>query len=69
MPVGNGGVKALWGVDDIGQELARLRSAAIMPVGEVQDVGGGIKVIDIADPFGNLVGLIENPRFSVAKVQ
>ena len=40
-----------------------------MPAGEIQDVGGGIKVADIADPFGNLVGLIENPHFSPAKVQ
>ena len=68
-PVGSGGVKALWGVDNIEEELGRLRSAGIMPVGEVQDVGGGIKVVDIVDPFGNLVGLIENPHFSVAKVQ
>lgn len=68
-PVGSGGVKALWGVDNIEQELARLRSAGIMPIGEVQDVGGGIKVVDIGDPFGNLVGLIENPQFEMAKVQ
>ena len=38
-------------------------------VGEVQDADGGIKVIDIADPFGNLVGLIENPNFRTDKVQ
>ena len=68
-PIGSGGVKALWGVEDIEHELARLRSAGIIPVGEVQDVGGGIKVADITDPFGNLVGLIQNPQFSVAKVQ
>ncbi len=68
-PVGSGGVKALWGVEKIQQELVRLHSIGIVPVGEVQNVGGGIKVVDIADPFGNLVGLIENPNFSVAKVQ
>ena len=67
-PIGSGGVKALWGVDDIQQELERLRSSGIA-VGEVQDVGGGIKVVDITDPFGNLVGLIENPNFSIQKVQ
>ena len=68
-PVGSGGEKALWGVDDIQRELERLHSAGIAPVGDVQDVGGGIKVADISDPFGNLVGLIENPQFSVTKVQ
>ena len=25
--------------------------------------------VDIADPFGNLIGLIQNPHFSAAKVQ
>lgn len=68
-PVGSGGVKALWGVDDIQQELKRLRSAGISAIAEVQDVGGGIKLVDITDPFGNLVGLIENPNFSIDKVQ
>jgi predicted enzyme related to lactoylglutathione lyase len=32
----------------------------------VRDVGGGIRVATVADPFGNLVGLIENPHFSAA---
>jgi predicted enzyme related to lactoylglutathione lyase len=69
LPPGSGGVKPLWGVDDLQWELARLRSAGIAVIGDVQEVGGGIKVADIADPFGNLVGLIENPHFSLAKVQ
>ena len=29
----------------------------------IQDVGQGIRVATVADPFGNLVGLIENPHF------
>jgi predicted enzyme related to lactoylglutathione lyase len=29
----------------------------------VQDVGEGIRVATVADPFGNLIGLIENPGF------
>lgn len=67
--VGSGGVKALWGVDDIQEELKRLRALGIDPHGEIQDVGGGIKVAEILDPFGNAVGLIENPGFNLAKVQ
>lgn len=66
---GSTGPKALWGVEDIQHELRRLRSIGVNVVGEIQEVGGGIKVVDIADPFGNLIGLIENPHFSVAKVQ
>jgi predicted enzyme related to lactoylglutathione lyase len=29
------------------------------------DVGEGIKVGSVADPFGNVIGLIENPHFSL----
>lgn len=68
-PPGNSGPKALWGVDDIQQELQRLRAAGVTVAADIQDVGGGIKVADIVDPFGNLVGLIENPHFKVAKVE
>ena len=66
---GSAGSKALWGVDDIAAEVARLRAAGITVVGEIQDVGGGIKVADLSDPFGNLVGLIENPHFNTIKLQ
>jgi predicted enzyme related to lactoylglutathione lyase len=65
---GSAGPKALWGVDDIQSEIRRLQSVGVA-VGEVQDVGGGIKVVDIVDPFGNVVGLIENPLFSTSKVE
>jgi predicted enzyme related to lactoylglutathione lyase len=34
-------------------------------VSAVQDVGGGIKVATVADPFGNSIGLIENPQFEL----
>jgi hypothetical protein len=34
-------------------------------VSPAQDVGEGIKVASVADPFGNLIGLIENPHFAV----
>jgi predicted enzyme related to lactoylglutathione lyase len=66
---GEKGAKALWGVDDIEKEFTRLQKLGVTIKGEIQDVGGGIKVLDIADPFGNLVGLIENPQFALDKVQ
>jgi hypothetical protein len=31
----------------------------------VQDVGEGIRVASVRDPFGNLIGLIENPHFKL----
>jgi hypothetical protein len=33
------------------------------PDSPVMDVGDGIKVASVADPFGNVIGLIENPHF------
>ena len=34
----------------------------------IQDVGGGIKVAEVADPFGNTIGLIENPQFRLPQL-
>jgi predicted enzyme related to lactoylglutathione lyase len=66
---GEAGVKIYWGVADIAAEVQRLRQLGVTVLGEVQDVGGGVKVVDLADPFGNQVGLIENPNFNVSKVE
>jgi hypothetical protein len=33
-------------------------------VAPIQDVGGDIRVATVADPFGNLIGLIYNPHFA-----
>ena len=33
----------------------------------VLDVGGNIKVATVTDPFGNMIGLIENPHFELPK--
>ena len=32
---------------------------------KVKDVGEGIKVGAVADPFGNIFGIIENPHFRI----
>ena len=66
---GAAGAKALWGVEDIEAEVKRLSQLGVKFEGPIQDVGGGIKVVDAIDPFGNLVGLIENPHFDRAKVE
>jgi predicted enzyme related to lactoylglutathione lyase len=66
---GKDGAKALWGVDDMQKEIQRLRAAGVTIAGDVQDVGEGIKVVDLVDPFGNLVGLIENPNFKTDKME
>jgi len=63
---GPGGVVAYWGVPDIEAAVRYFIAAGGMPVVPVQDVGGDIRVATIADPFGNLIGLIQNPHFALA---
>jgi len=58
-----GGVTAYWGVDDVEAELARLVERGASPHEEPTDVGGGIRVAAVRDPFGNVLGIIENPGF------
>jgi predicted enzyme related to lactoylglutathione lyase len=62
--VGPGGSVAYWGVPDIDEAVAHFIDVGGAIASPVQDVGGGIRVATIADPFGNLVGLIENPHFT-----
>lgn len=57
------GTQALWGVADIVREHARLIALGARELEAVNEVGGGIKVSALADPFGNRLGLIENPHF------
>jgi predicted enzyme related to lactoylglutathione lyase len=60
---GPGGALAYWGVDDLAATLKMLTALKVKVVSPLQEVGEGIKVGSIADPFGNVVGLIENPHF------
>jgi predicted enzyme related to lactoylglutathione lyase len=60
---------AYWGVKDAHAALARLLELGAEPHEEVQDVGDGIKVASVRDPWGNLFGVIENPHFQAAVAQ
>jgi predicted enzyme related to lactoylglutathione lyase len=66
---GTNGVQVLWGVADIAQELARLLAIGGTLHEEVKDVGEGIKVAAVQDPFGNLFSLIQNPHFKPTDVR
>jgi len=66
---GAGGTRALWGVADCAAALARLLELGAKPHEPVQDVGGGIRVASVLDPFGNVFGVIENPTFDPMKVK
>lgn len=56
---------AYWGVDNIDNAHARLIALGAIPKAAIQDVGGGIKIASVIDPFGNILGIIENPVFRV----
>jgi predicted enzyme related to lactoylglutathione lyase len=62
---GAGGSVAYWGLDAIEPTFARFVELGASVVIPIKEVGGGIKVATVADPFGNTIGLIENPHFSL----
>jgi predicted enzyme related to lactoylglutathione lyase len=65
-PSGGGGTTAYWGVPNADDAVDFLTSIGATVSSPVQDVGEGIKVATVLDPFGNLVGIIENPHFDPA---
>ena len=60
-----GSVVAYWGVNDAASALKSLLDKGATLRDPVQDVGEGIKVATVEDPFGNAFGLIENPHFKL----
>ena len=60
-----GGVVVYWGVSDAAAALKRLLSLGATERTNLQDVGEGIRVATVLDPFGNIFGLIENPHFKI----
>lgn len=63
---GPGGAVAYWGVLEIGVALDHFLKAGAVEVEPIREVGGGIKVATVADPFGNRIVLIENPHFAAS---
>lgn len=63
------GPQPLWGVADAAMAHARLLELGATPLSPVTDVGGGIKVAAVTDPFGNRFGIIENPHFNPGEVR
>lgn len=64
-----GGAVVFWGVDDVGAEVARIVALGATVHEDVKEVGGGIQVATLHDPFGNALGLIQNPHFDRAAVR
>src|SRR5262245_43596186 len=66
---GTAGVQVMWGVADAAAESKRLVALGGQVHEDVHDVGGGILVGAVRDPFGNLFGIIQNPHFKREDVQ
>jgi predicted enzyme related to lactoylglutathione lyase len=60
---GPGGSVTYWGVASMDETIKSLKANGAEIHSAPQDVGEGIKVASVLDPFGNVVGLIENPHF------
>jgi predicted enzyme related to lactoylglutathione lyase len=56
-------VVAYWGVPDIDLALRHMLANGATAHEPITDVGEGIKVAAVVDPFGNVIGLIQNPHF------
>lgn len=65
---GEGGAAAYWGVEDIRGAHGAFLAAGATVLEPVREVGGDIWVALVADPFGNAIGLIQNPHFDAAAV-
>jgi len=65
---GSAGAQAYWGTPDAAAELERLLALGATLASPLQDVGDGIRLFTVQDPFGNLFGVIENPQFDLRKI-
>ena len=66
LPPGEGArATTYWGVASIEEAVETLTGKGAEPVDPVVDVGDGIKLATVRDPTGNLLGVLENPHFTL----
>ncbi|MBU6343025.1 MAG: VOC family protein [Bacteroidetes bacterium] len=58
-------VEVYWGVDDIEAQYARLLDLGAQAHEAPQNVGEDLWVAMVKDPWGNILGLIQNPHFKL----
>ena len=63
--VADGSTLTYWGVASIEGAVQHFLDLGASLYAQIQNVGDGIHVAALKDPFGNVVGLIENPHFSL----
>ena len=54
-----------WGVPDAQAAYDRLLALGAAAHEAVHDVGGGVLLGSVQDPFANLLGIIQNPHFQL----
>lgn len=62
------GARTYWGVPDAAVAHAALLAAGAEAVTDVTEVGEGIRVGEVREPGGAILGVIENPVFAVRPV-
>jgi predicted enzyme related to lactoylglutathione lyase len=58
-------IMAYWAVESIEKALAHLQEVGAKKKSDIQDVGENIRLATMIDPFGNTLGIIENPHFKI----
>jgi predicted enzyme related to lactoylglutathione lyase len=58
---------AYWGVADAQAAYKRLVELGASGFEPIQDVGDGILIGAVRDPFGNVLGVIQNPKFKIER--
>jgi len=58
---------AYWGVAGARAALKRLVELGATDHEPIQDVGEGILIGSVHDPFGNVLGVIQNPHFRITE--
>lgn len=66
---GTSGPQPLWGVTNAQKVLTYLIAIGAKALEPVTEVGDGIKVAAVLDPFGNRLGVIENTSFDTAAMR
>ena len=61
-PFGPGGTMVYWQVEDVASVMERFEALGAPVHSDIQDVGDGILVASVVDPFGNPLGMIQDPR-------
>ncbi len=56
-------VETYWGVEDVDAVFAQMLSAGASAHMQPADVGDGIIVAAVKDPWSNIIGIIKNPHF------